>query len=122
MTVWVLDTSTKGTGATMVPLKSAEPGPTQAEKLAFKPPPRRRKPADAARPRRPRRFKIVDIMTRRVLAEGVGLRTALDVLKDVHSVVDVTIYAWQPDARRWRPLMLDERRALWERRTVGDAQ
>jgi hypothetical protein len=119
LTVWVLDTSTKGTGATMVPLRKAAAGAAERERLAFKPPPRRPKPAEAARPRRPRRFKIVDIMTRRVLAEGVGLRTVLDVLGDVRSVVDVTVSVWQPDAGRWRPLTLDERRALWERRLVS---
>lgn len=110
---WVLDTSTKGTGATMVPLKKSAPG---GSKLAFKPPPRRPAAARAERPRGPRRFKVMDIMTRQVLAEDVDTRAALGVLAGVRSIVDVTIYVWQPDGRRWRPLALEERRAMWERR------
>ena len=71
MTTWVLDTSTKGTGATMVPLKKAAQG---GSKLAFKPPPRRRAGEPHAA-RVPRSFKVVDVLTRQVLADGgIGLR------------------------------------------------
>jgi hypothetical protein len=118
---WVLDTSTKGTGAQMVPLESVLEKPKPSSEPLFVPP----KPAPRAprppEPRVPRRFKIVDVVSREVLAEGVSAREALAVLKDVRSNVDVRVYVRQPKADRWRLLTLDEQRLLWDRRDfAGD--
>ena len=111
--VWVLDTQTKGTGANMVPLESVlKKGSDSVPGFALpdlKPPPE-------PEPRKPRRFKIVDVMTRRVLAENADARATLDALRDVRSIVDVTVYIWEPDAERWRMLSFTETRALWDRR------
>jgi hypothetical protein len=43
-------------------------------------------------------------------------RTAIGVLEDVDSVVDVRIYVWDPGAARWVLLTLGEQNALWEYR------
>ena len=67
-------------------------------------------------PRQPRRFKVVDVMTREVLAEDADTRTTVKLLDDVRSIVDVTISVWQPETERWRMLTLEEARSLWEYR------
>jgi hypothetical protein len=114
--VWVLDTETKGTGAEMVPLDRVLKKPAPSDEPFFVPPkpkPREPKPEE---PRAPRRFKIVDVMSRAVLAEEVGARETLDVLTDVRSMLDVHVFVWEPKADRWRLLTLDEQRLLWRRR------
>jgi hypothetical protein len=119
--VWVLDTETKGTGANMVPLDRVlkKPGSDPGQlRVLPRPKPRAPKPPE---PKRPREFKVVDVMTREVLAEGADLRTTVKVLDDVRSVVDVTIWVWQPEAERWRMLTLEEARALWQYRGALDA-
>ena len=71
--VWVLDTETKGTGANMVPLERVlkKPG---SEEVAVRVLPQPRPPAPKPpEPRQPRQFKVVDVMTREVLAEGADL-------------------------------------------------
>ena len=70
----------------------------------------------APEPRMPRRFKVVDVMTREVLAEDVDTRTTVKLLDGVRSIVDVTIFVWQPEDERWRMLTLDETRSLWRYR------
>ena len=113
---WVLDTGTKGTGAEMVPLekvlKKPAPGPLPAVVTGK----RRARPAKTPEPRPERRFKIVDVMTRRVLAQDVDVRSALDVLAEVPSLVDARVYVWQPKSERWRLLTVAEQKAMWERR------
>jgi hypothetical protein len=51
-----------------------------------------------------------------VLAEGADARATVRALEQVRSVVDVTIWVWQPETERWRMLSLEESRALWEYR------
>ena len=119
-TVWVLDTETKGTGANMVPLErvlrkpaseaDAVPVLRQPQSPIPKPP----------EPRTPRKFKVVDVMTREVLADGADTRATVKLIEDVRSIVDVTIWVWQPDAERWRMLTLEETRSLWEYRGRTD--
>jgi hypothetical protein len=114
--VWILDTQTKGTGANMVPLDGVlrKPGSDTVEGFrlpALKPP---APPPDA--PRAPRSFKVINLLTREVLAEGVDARATVALLEGVRSIVDVTISVWQPDDERWRPLSLEEARALWDYR------
>jgi hypothetical protein len=110
---WVLHTETKGTGAQMVPLESIEKR-SSAVKPVFVPrePLRRAEPEPG--PRAPRRFKVVDIMTRQPLVGDAGTRETIDALKDVRSIVDVSVYVWQEDRDRWRLLSLPEQRAIWD--------
>src|SRR4051812_5512007 len=107
----------------MVPLESVLEKPKPRSEPLFvppKPPPREPKPPE---PPVPRRFKIVEVVTQEVLAEGVPTREALAVLKAVRSNVDVRVYVRQPKADRWRLLTLDEQRLLWDRRHLaGDPQ
>jgi hypothetical protein len=112
--IWVLDTETKGTGARMVPLdevlkkkRSRDSGPI------FVPREVRERPAPAPEPKEPRTFKVVDVLTREVLAEGASTRATVELLKDVRSVVDVRVSVWEPKRERWRLLTLDEQKALW---------
>jgi hypothetical protein len=111
---WVLHTETKGTGAQMVPLERVEKRASVVEPV-FVP----REPAKTAEPappmpREPRKFKVVDLMTRRELADGVLAQEALDVLRNARSIVDVNVYVWQEDRERWRPLTFAERRVMWD--------
>jgi hypothetical protein len=115
-TVWVLDTETKGTGANMVPLERVLRKPaseTEPVRVLRQPqPPAPKQPE----PRSPRKFKVADVMTREVLADGADTRATVKLLEDVRSIVDVTIWVWQPEAERWRMLTLEETRSLWEYR------
>jgi hypothetical protein len=113
---WVLDTATKGTGASVVPLEHVQKRPGPSGEKFYVPPKRRPKRQPEPRPRPPRQFKIVDIVTRETLAEDVDTRTALGVLRDVRSSVDVNVYVHEPDTDAWRLLLLDEQRALWDAR------
>jgi hypothetical protein len=111
---WLLDTETKGTGAHVVPLEQAlEHGASQERDLAvvaLERPRRAPKPSEAPAPRT---FKVVDVLSARVLAEGVTARATVDLLADLRSVLDVRIYVWMPLAERWRLLSLEEQKALW---------
>jgi hypothetical protein len=115
---WVLDTETKGTGAHVVPLeKVLKTGDRKPElnlvELHRPTPPRPLREPD--RPKR-RTFKILNVMTRETLAEGVDLRATVDLLGEVRSIVDVHVYVWGADRQRWRMLGLNEQRALWDAR------
>ena len=113
--VWVLDTETKGTGAQMVPLDKVVKDPQPKEHLL--PLTMRRPKAEPdPGPRPPRRFKLVDISTREVLAEDADLARTLEVLGTLRSSVDVNIHVWEDDDKRWRRLTLAERGLLWDRR------
>jgi hypothetical protein len=113
--VWVLDHETKGTGAEMVPLDKARPagGTTRGPTIVREPQPLPPKPPE---PRKPPRFKIVDVMTRQVLAENVDTRTAVDVLEGIRSVVDVNVYAWRDTEGDWLQLSQHDRGTLWDLR------
>jgi hypothetical protein len=115
--VWVLDTGTKGTGANMVPLEKVlrKPAPgSRHVSIAPKPKPRTAPgAAEEAGPKAPRRFKVLDLMTRRVLADGASARATVDVLEGIRSIVDVNIYVWEPKTESWRQLFLSEKQVLW---------
>jgi hypothetical protein len=117
-TIWVLDTETKGTGANMVPLDKVvrRPGERRDREPAFVAPKRKPRPAEPAPPRRPPRFKVVDVMTARTLAEDADARATIDALRDARSVVDVRVSRWDHENERWRLLTLGQQRVLWERR------
>jgi hypothetical protein len=74
-----------------------------------------------AEPRPPKRFKVVDVVTREVLAEDADARATVKVLEGVRSIVDVNIWVWLPETERWLMLPLEDARALWEfRGRLGD--
>jgi hypothetical protein len=113
--VWVLDTETKGTGAQMVPLESVLRQP-QSKQPLLDPSMRRPKPEPDAGPRAPRRFRVVDVSTRQVLADDADARRTLELLGGLRSSVDVNVHVLEPEEERWRLLTLAERQLLWERR------
>src|SRR3954447_23850700 len=122
--VWVLDTETKGTGANMVPIdkvrKKAGPRKREPEFLRRRPQPGSSpEPVQEPEPSRPRRFKIVDVMTREVVAEDADTRTAIGVLERYRSVVDVDVFVWDRSRDRWRPVSMAEKRAVWGLRRTG---
>jgi hypothetical protein len=110
---WILRTETKGTGATMVPLESvtervSDPEPVRVIRKAKPPAPM------PAEPREPRRFRVVDVMSRQHLVDDASASEAIDTLRAVRSIVDVNIYVWQPDRDRWRLLSFSEQRAMFD--------
>jgi hypothetical protein len=113
---WVLDTETKGTGAQMVPLDKVvrQPDP----KPLFVPRKRAPKPAPEPTARPPRRFKVVDLSSREVLAEDADARATVELLGGIRSSVDVNVSVWEPSTAAWRLLTLREKQLLWERRRV----
>jgi hypothetical protein len=113
---WVLDTETKGTGAQMVPLESIERKDEPKKGKMWVPPKRRPREPEAPQPPAPRRFRVVDVRTRRVLLEDAGVRETLELLGGVEHVVDVNISVWEPEDERWRLLTLTERQTVWDRR------
>jgi hypothetical protein len=114
--VWVLDTETKGTGATMVPLDSVLAKPSAPSRPLLAPAKPQPRPKREPEPRPPRRFRIVDVMTRERLADDASARETVEVLGTVRSNVDVNVFVWAEQAQTWRLLSLAEQRALWDRR------
>jgi hypothetical protein len=112
--VWVLDTETKGTGAEMVPLEKVLERPARSREPFFVPPRPQARPPKEPEPRAPRRFKVVDVMTRRALADGADGRTTLELLRGVRSTVDVEVLVWEPADEDWRLLTIAEQRAVWD--------
>jgi hypothetical protein len=112
--VWVLHTGTKGTGAEMVPLDKTLSKPAAASEPILPPGEPTAQPTEQPEQREPLRFKVVDVMTNRVLADGADARATVDLMKPVRSPVDVRIYAWRPAAQKWRLVSFREQRALWE--------
>jgi hypothetical protein len=111
---WILDTETKGTGAHIAPLKDGRPSPErELATVTFDRPAR---PVEKPEPPAPRTFKVVDVMSARVLAEGADTRETLELLAGMKSVVDARIYVWVSGAERWRLLSIAEQRALWQLR------
>ena len=116
--VWVLQTETKGTGANMVPLERVlkqPPAATSAEPVRV---PRKHTPPPPKQPepKAPRRFKVVDVMTREVLAHDASARETIDALTGIRSIVDVNVYVWQPEGERWRMLTFAECAEMWKLR------
>jgi hypothetical protein len=111
--VWVLDTETKGTGAEIRPLEEADEAARnggQATRVVRERKPRPPKPVE---PAGPRRFKVVDVMTKRVLAEDAPLDATVELLEGVRSIVDVSIHVREPKASRWQELSLREKQMVW---------
>jgi hypothetical protein len=117
--VWILDHETKGTGAQMVPLDSVERKEEPKREKMWVPPKRRPREPAAPEPRPPSRFRVVDVLSRKVLLENGGVRETLELLATVEHVVDVSISIWEHGEERWRLLTLAERQAVWARRRAG---
>jgi|SRR5215213_5813684 len=112
---WILDTETKGTGARMVPLEEAERKQAAGGQSVIVAPEHREPPPKPAKPRGPRRFKVVDVMTRQVLGEDLDARATVELLKGARSFVDVSVYVWEDEAGAWQQLTQREQRMLWDR-------
>ncbi|MEA2638437.1 MAG: hypothetical protein QOE18_1494 [Chloroflexota bacterium] len=110
---WVLDTETKGTGAHVVPYEKTLRRARVEQDLALveldRTPPA---PAPAAPPE-PLRFKVVNVLSSQVLAEGAPARETVQVLEGMRSVLDARIYVWVATRDRWRLLTLAESKVLW---------
>jgi hypothetical protein len=113
---WVLDLDPSGTGAEMRPLDSVLRKPQSEPDLALVRRERRPRPEPEPEPRKPRRFKVVDVMTGAVKAEDAGVRATVELLRDVRAIGDVRVYVWSEQAARWRLLTLAEQRKLWDLR------
>jgi hypothetical protein len=67
-------------------------------------------------PPAPRRFRVLDVVTRKVLLEDGSVRDTLALLGTVEHMNDVNVYVWEPGDDRWRLLSIAEQRVVWERR------
>jgi hypothetical protein len=97
--IWVLDTDTKGTGAEMVPLEKVlrKPDPKPEPRfVASAPEPRAEREPE---PKPPASFRVIDVMTREVLAERAGTRETVELLEGTRSVVDGTSKSGTPRRR-----------------------
>ena len=111
---WKLDSETKGTGAHVAPLQGRSERARDGDELAthtFQRPQRRTRAREPVS--RARAFKVVDVMSARVLAEDVGAREAIAALAGMRGTVDARVYVREPFARRWRLLSRAEHGALW---------
>jgi hypothetical protein len=100
----------------MVPLDDVERKPEPGPRKVWVPrKPRPRKPPEP-QPRPPRRFRVVDVVTREVLADDADVRTTLEVLGHVERMLDVNVFVWEPEDDAWRLLRMAEQEAVWRRR------
>jgi hypothetical protein len=113
---FVLDTGTKGTGASIRPLDEPQKRPEGEPERLYVPPKRKPRPAPTPKPRVPRRFQVVEVVSREILGEDLDTRATLEVLRDLRSVVDVRVSVWNSETEAWRLLTLGEQRALWDAR------
>ena len=112
---WVLDTETKGTGAHVAPLKRDSGKAPEELSLVQLHPPESAKRAEQAPPE-PTRFKVVDVLSGRILAQDVSGGDAVRALRDVSKSMDALVYVREGERARWRLLSLADTRALWELR------
>jgi hypothetical protein len=110
---WILDSETKGTGAHMKPLEDALAKPRGERDLSLVEFQRAPGPAPEPAPPEPLRFKVVDVLSARVLGEDIDARAAIGLLEDMRSVLDSRIFVRVPETGRWRLLSLDEQKAMW---------
>ena len=110
--VWVLDSETKGTGAQMVPLEKVLRKPDSAgESRRARPIPKPR--SKAPEPVPPRRFRVIDGLSRELLLDDGDAPAALEVLRGKSQPVDVSVYVWESKPQEWRLLTNREKKLLW---------
>ena len=113
--VWVLDTETKGTGAEMVPLEKVLRKPaSEPVRRRARPVPRPARKEKAPEPTPPRRFRVIDALSRQVLADDANAPETIELLRGIDKPVDVSVYVWEPKPQTWRLLTRRERSLLWE--------
>jgi len=119
---WILDTETKGTGAHIAPLprpNAVPPRERALDTVTLRRPERR---AVRSEPARSPMFKVVDVMSAKVITEGVDARAAVEALGPMRSVHDARVYVWVASSRRWRLLTFAEQRSLWRMRACVGAE
>ena len=99
----------------MVPLDEAERKRAAAGRGVIVAPEHAERPRKERKPHGPRRFRVVDVMTRQALGDDLDARGAVDLLKGVRSFVDVSVYVWEDEAGEWQQLTQREQRMLWDR-------
>jgi hypothetical protein len=97
----------------MVPLERVT-NRSSAPAHEFVLPERQRRQKKPPKPRGPRRFRIVDVMTRQDLLEDGSGREAVETLSSVRSIVDVNVYVWDEERERWLLLPFGEQRTMLE--------
>jgi len=113
--VWVLDTETKGTGAEMVPLEKVPRKPaSEPARRRARPAPQPARREKEPEPTPPRRFRVIDALSRQVLAEDANAPETLELLRGIQRPVDVSIYVWEPKPETWRLLTRREKSLLWD--------
>jgi hypothetical protein len=113
--VWVLDTETKGTGAQMVPLEKVIRKPaSEPERRRPRPVPRSTRKEKEAGATPPRRFRVIDALSRELLADDADARETVALLRGIEQPVDVSVYVWEPKADTWRLLTGREKSLLWD--------
>jgi hypothetical protein len=61
----------------------------------------------------PLSFKVVDVATGAVLAQGAGARATVDLLTALESIFDAWVYVRDDATDEWRQLTVGEQRTLW---------
>jgi hypothetical protein len=113
--VWVLDTETKGTGAEMVPLEKVLRKPaSEPVRRRARPVPRSARKEKAPEPTPPRRFRVIDALSRQVLVDDANAPETIELLRGIDRPVDVSVYVWEPKPETWRLLTRREKLLLWE--------
>jgi hypothetical protein len=113
--VWVLDSETKGTGAQMVPLEKVLRKPaSEPERRPARPVPKSTRKEKEAEPAPPRRFRVIDALSRELLADDADARETVELLRGIEQPVDVSVYVWEPKADTWRLLTGREKSLLWD--------
>ncbi len=97
----------------MAPLRSARGDGDAQRELSLVTLKRPARPARPPEPPPPLRFRVVDVMSGRVLAEDVGAREAVRALEGMRSALDARVSVWSAQAGRWRLLGLEQQRELW---------
>jgi hypothetical protein len=97
----------------MRPLDAIEQGPEPEPDLALVRPKQKPRREPEPEPAKPRRFKVVDVITGAIAAEHASTRATVELLERVRRIGDVQVYVWNHEAERWRLLTLGEQRTLW---------
>lgn len=102
----------------MVPLEKVLKQPaSEPERQRARPVPKPKPRAPEPVP--PRRFRVIDALSRELLADDADAPETLELLRRIGQPVDVSIYVWEHKPQEWRLLTNRERKLLWEFRGRG---